>query len=365
MSAALVIILPPDLDDAPEWLRVGDDAIVARGSGEDWGEIPDGPGAILLVAPAAAITLHRTTLPDLAPRQAAAAARLLALENSLGGADTLHVATGPHNEDDGLDVAVVRNADMAAWLLWAQHRALDPGAIIPAALLLSRPDNGFVGARVGSENLLRDASSAFVDDGLGARLVDDAPVEMLSPEAVDAAILAAVESPPLNLRQGAFARRRRRAIDWGVVRRSTAIAGLILLVVLATALVRIGRLHADTASRDAAAVAAARTIAPDVTTAEQAEAAVNAELAARGVGGRGFSGPTAQLLSAMQAAPGVTLAALARTGDGALAATLAAPGVDDIDAVLGTLRGAGYTVTAEPPQNQGGRNAIAITMVAP
>jgi general secretion pathway protein L len=275
------------------------------------------------------------------------------------------VATGSRDADGGLDVAVVRNADMAAWLLWAQHRLLDPAAIVPAALLLPRPEEGFVGGQVGEEGLLRDASSAFVDDGLGDRLVGDATVEMLPPEAIDAALVEALDAPPLNLRQGAFARRRRRAIDWGVVRRSAVLTGLILLTVLAIALVRIVRLHADTAARDAEAVEAARAVAPEVATAAQAEAAVNARLAARGIGGRGFAGPTAQLLSAMRSVPGVTLTALARTGDGALAATLAAASVDEIDTVLATLRRAGYLVTAEPPQNQGGRNAVAVRVTTP
>src|SRR5690606_37141291 len=121
VTPALVIILPADPDDAPHWLRVAGDAIVARGRDEDWGTLPDDPDAILLVAPAATITLHRTVLPDLASRQAVAAARLLALENSLGGGDALHVAIGPRDPDGGLDVAVVRNTEMAAWLLWAQH----------------------------------------------------------------------------------------------------------------------------------------------------------------------------------------------------------------------------------------------------
>ncbi|HVJ00004.1 MAG TPA: type II secretion system protein GspL [Sphingomonas sp.] len=363
MSAGLIVILPPEPDAAPEWLRVEDDAIVARGSGDDWGDAPDGPDTTLLVAPAAAITLHRTAFPDLALRQAAAAARLLALDNSLGGGDTLHVATGPRDPDGGFDVAVVSNDTMAAWLRWAQHHRLDSAAIVPAALLLPRSER-IVAGRVGGELLLRDANAAFAADGLGALLVGDAPVETLSPAEIDAALVAALATPPLDLRQGAFARRR-RTIEPRLLRRSAVLLGLIVLTVLATALVRIVRLHADTAARDAAAVAAARTIAPTVTTAEQAEAAVNQQLADRGLGGHGFSGPVAHLLSTTEATPDVTLAALARTGDGALAATLAAPGIDEINAVLVALQRAGYRITAEPPQNQGGRNAVAITMAAP
>src|SRR3546814_4134715 len=69
---------------------------------------------------------------------------------------------------------------MAAWLLWAQHRALEPGAIVPAATLLPRPEGGFAAARIGDERILRDASSALVDDGIGAYLIGDAPVETLA-----------------------------------------------------------------------------------------------------------------------------------------------------------------------------------------
>ncbi|RIA45575.1 type II secretion system protein L (GspL) [Hephaestia caeni] len=365
MTPALVIILPADLADAPEWLRVAGDAIVARGRGEDWGTPPDDPDAILLVAPAATITLHRTMLPDLAARQAIAAARLLALESSLGGADTLHAATGPRASDGELDVAVVRNTDMAAWLLWAQHHALDPGAIVPAATLLPRPESGFTAAAIGDERILRDASSALLDDGIGAYLIGDAPVEVLAQDAIDAALVAALAAPALNLRQGAFARRTRRTLDWKTLRRSGVLAGLILITLLATTLIRIVRLHADSAAQDAAAVAMAHAIAPTVTTADEADAAVHARLAARGLGGRSFSGPAAQLVSAMQNVPDVTMTTLARTGDGTLTTTLSAASVDEIDAVLLAVQNAGYVVTAEPPLTQSGRNAVAITVSAP
>ena len=48
-------------------------------------------------------------------------------------------------------------------------------------------------------------------------------------------------APALNLRQGAFAKRRRRAIDWALVRRLAVIGGLILLATLAIDLVRIAK----------------------------------------------------------------------------------------------------------------------------
>src|SRR3546814_2493098 len=147
---------------------------------------------------------------------------------------------------------------MAAWLLWAQHRALEPGAIVPAATLLPRPEGGFAAARIGDERILRDASSALVDDGIGAYLIGDAPVETLAPDVIDAALVAALAAPPLNLRQGTFTRRTRQTLAWKTLRRSGVLAGLILIMLLATTLVRAVRLHADTVAQDATAVAMAR-----------------------------------------------------------------------------------------------------------
>src|SRR3546814_13530769 len=103
---------------------------------------------------------------------------------------------------------------MAAWLLWAQHRALEPGAIVPAATLLPRPEGGFAAARIGDERILRDASSALVDDGIGAYLIGDAPVETLAPDVIDAALVAAPAPPPLNLPQGTVTPRTPPTLHW-------------------------------------------------------------------------------------------------------------------------------------------------------
>src|SRR3546814_13734185 len=120
-------------------------------------------------------------------------------------------------------------------------------------------------------------------------------------------------------------------------------------MLLATTLVRVVRLHADTVAQDATAVEMARAIAPTVTTADQADAAVHALLAARGLGGRSFSGPVAQLVSAMQNVPDVTMTTLSRTGDGPLAPTLTAASVADLDAVRPPMQNTGHVVPTQPP----------------
>src|SRR3546814_19809280 len=119
---------------------------------------------------------------------------------------------------------------------------------------------------------------------------------------------------------------------------------------------RISDWSADVCSSDLTAVEMARAIAQTVTAADQADAAVHALLAARGLGGRSFSGPVAQLVSAMQNVPDVTMTQLSRTGDGTLETTLTAASVAAIDAVPPTLQTKGYDLTAQPPLTTSGRH---------
>ena len=80
----IALFLPRDSDDAWRWLRVGEGGVVARGEGlPDAGEEP-----VTAVAPADAVTLHWSDLPDRSAAQATAAARILV-------ADTAAAASAP------------------------------------------------------------------------------------------------------------------------------------------------------------------------------------------------------------------------------------------------------------------------------
>lgn len=359
----LVILLPPDPDTPVGWLTVEGGTVLARGADDDWPRAGDAAIRALLIAPAGAVSLHRALLPDLAPRQAQAAARLMALENALGDPDTLHVATGSRDADGALDVAVVANADMAVWLTWAEAHGLDAGPVVPAALLLPRPTEGFVRGRVGAETIARDASAAFaLDPAVAPLLIDTAPLVELADEDVQAALVAALDDPPLDLRQGAFARRKPRAFDWALARRGAVLAGLILLASLTMALVTIAKLAADTRRLDANALAAARTVVPDAASVEQAEAALEARAQAQGVGGRGFGTTAARLFAALDQSPAAALTALEWVGDGTLRATVAAPTANDLDVAVAALRSAGEGAVTTPTQAADGRQAVQLTL---
>src|SRR3546814_6328104 len=71
---------------------------------------------LVALAPAADVPLRWLHYPDAAPVQAAAAARIDALKDSLGDAALLHVVAGqPAGEGQAVPVAVTTHAVMAAW----------------------------------------------------------------------------------------------------------------------------------------------------------------------------------------------------------------------------------------------------------
>lgn len=359
----LVVLLPPDIDTPVAWLTVEDNVVQERGTGDGWPRAEDATIRALLLAPASTVAMHRALLPDLAARQAQAAARLMAVENALGDPEELHVATGPRDDDGALDVAVVANADMVAWLGWAEAHGLDAGPVVPAALLLPRPDEGFVRGRIGSETIARDTSSAFaLDPDLADLMIGDAPVAEVADVELEAALVAALDDPPLDLRQGVFARRRKRSLDWGLVRRTAVLAGLILLASLVMALITIAKLKNDTDRLDARALAAARTVIPDVSSVEQAETALDARAAARGVGGRGFATSAARLFAALDQSPGAVLTAFELAADGSVRATIAAPTANDLDVAVAALRSSGAGAVTTPAQVADGRQAIQLTL---
>ena len=362
----LIVVLPEQGE--PQWMRVVDGAIVQRGTGANWlaacglAELP-ADTVVMLVPPAALVTLHWIAHPDLPARQGRAAARLAALATAIVPADQLFAAAD-ENDDPARPhlIAVAARSDVQHWLLWAQHHGLDPDIIVPAPLLLPEPAEGLAGAAVGGASLLRGATVALAGDMAIAELVGDAPVRDVAEGAVDAGAIAALANPPIDLRQGDFAKRVRRHLDKRRLARILIWTGLILLGSLLITLVDVARQHIAASNRDAESLALARQVVPGATDSAQAEAEMDRQLAARGAGAYAFTAPVAGLLSAMQDAPGVSLTALSRDPDGMIRATLAAAKVEEINMVLLALQAVGFTITATPSQDPGGRALADITV---
>ncbi|HKX22321.1 MAG TPA: type II secretion system protein GspL [Rhizorhapis sp.] len=366
-----IISIPEHEKADPLWMRVVDGEMVQHGAGNDWlsatgiSEMP-ADTRVMLVAPVGHTTLHWTDFPDLPPRQGRAAARLLALDNSIGAPETLHVATAETGDaEDRHNVAVVSREQMAHWLLWAQHRGLDPDVILPAALLLPHPEEGFVRGIIGGEEVVRGPDSAFAAaDPLAPLIMEEAPVRDISPEVINRAAIAALAAPALNLRQGDFAKRGKRPLDWALVRRLAAMIGFIAFCSLLIAVIMIMKYNLAAGAVDAESHALAKTVLPSVTDATAAQTQLDARLAELGGGGLAFSGPAAGLYAAMRGASNVSIANMNQAADGTLRITLSAPRVEDINPVLIALQESGFTITATSQQGQGGQVLADVTVRA-
>lgn len=350
-------------------MRVVDGQMVQHDAGGGWlhasglTQLPE-RDRVMLVAPVGSTNLHWTDFPDLPPRQGRAAARLMALDTSIGSAETLHVAT---NETAALEeshnVAVVARAQMADWLLWAQHHGLDPDVILPAALLLPHPEAGFVRGLIGGEAVLRGPDSALAaDDPFASSIIGDVPVTDIPSEEINSAAIAALADPPLNLRQGDFAKKGNRLLDWAAIRRIAALAGVAVLGSFIIALILMMKYSLAAGAVDAESVALARSVLPRVESAAEAQAQLDAKLMDRGGGGLGFSGAASGLFLAMRDVPNVSIANMTHGPEGTLSVTLSAPRVEDINMVLVALQEAGFTVTAAPQQGQGGQALADVTV---
>lgn len=365
----LIVIMPSDADRAPIWMRVIDDAIVQRGAGTDWlascglREWPsDAP--VMLVVPVQGASYHWIAMPDLPIRQGRAAARLAALDASIGQPDTMIAVTDQQDDPAAAHlVAVAARADVQHWLLWAQHHGIDPDILIPAALVLPAPVEGFVRGAIGDDAVVRGVDIALAaDDPLVPLLTGHADVVDLPEERVTEWLVRALEVPPINLRQGDFAKRTRTTVDTRQLARIAMWCGVIALISLLIALILIVKLNADASRLDAESVTIAQKVLPNANDAEAVEQDLNARLSAGGSGAYGFSGSTAGLMAAMRAAPGVSLTILDRAGDGTVKATLAAPKADDINVVLLALQASGFTITATSSSDPSGRVLADITV---
>lgn len=353
MSGAWILFLPSAAMPTYRWLRLGADGIDARGEGLP----PPGDAApVTAIAPAADVALHWAPLPDRSTAQATAAARLLVAEASATPIAELHVAVGADDSLEERAIGVVATRQMAAWLAELARVGIDPAAIIPAPMLLPAPDTGFYRADLGGEGVVRGPACGFADEARLTELITgDVTPEVLGREAIERAIVAAAAAPPLDLRQGPFARRRRIGIDWPLMRRLGWLAVAILAVSLLISLVEILKytVAADTIERRIDLVA--RQGLPRGEAVSDAGRQLDARMARLRGAGLGFSRTAASVFGVIQSVPGSELRAASFDGTGKLKVSVVTQSEGQVNEVKRRIEALGLRVEAGVFQASGGR----------
>ncbi len=355
------------------WLRLRDGAVVARGTGlEGLPDLADpqtgDPLRIVAAVPGDAVAIHAFEIPaGLAPAQAAAAARIMAAEVSAQPVSDMHVAVGREREGETLRfAALVPALAMADWLGRLQAQGLDPDSLVPEPLLLAPPEEGFRRYDRGELPLYRGRHEAFsVEADLAALVIRDAAVETIGDEAFEGGLADAVAAPAVDLRQGAFAKRRRWAIDCKRVRRMALVAAGILLLTLAIQVASIFRytFAADALEAETAELAAG--VLPGSGPVTDPARQLESRLAELGGGGAGFDALASGLFAGIRATPNVQLTALIFDREGSLRATVQGDTPAAFSALEQRIEASGFEVDVGPARSGGGRPTAELTVRAP
>ncbi|WP_299328431.1 type II secretion system protein GspL [Parasphingopyxis sp.] len=367
MSARYLVIF---LGDEPGWMRIADGRTLVRRSGLD--DVPaadedsDEPERVALVVPGSEVALHWAEIPaTLAPAQARAAARIMADEVSAEPLEAQHIAAGPADEDDERCLAIVSRERMTAWLAEAEVLGLDPDLVIPEPLLIAPPEAGVRTLRQAGMDVVRGPKRAFAaEPDIAALLIGDEAIEPITAEDVERDLGSTLSEPPLNLRQGDYAKRRRWTIDAGFIRRVALLAATILLVTLLIQLTMIARYSfgADALEREVAD--RARDAIPGNVEIGDPDAQLRARLAELGAG-PGYGELANAAFGAVRDTAGVELQSIIYAADNSLQLTAAAPGQPELDALQQRMAAAGLLVTPGGVRDGGGRQIADYVVRAP
>jgi general secretion pathway protein L len=363
MAGHLIVALP-EVTTGPSteahWWLVADGEIGAEGVDSGWlalaGQNRTAP-VIVGLAPSSAvrIVVDRTTREGSTPTQAAAVARLEALNAALGDPETLHAVSAI--DGDRIVTAIVANASMLSWIDWARAGGAELDRIVPASLLMPRAEETWTSVAIGADHMLVRGDVVVPNEPqIAEAFVGGEPVDYGGVEAMTAALLRAAGPLPVDLRTGRCAKRRRFLLDRARVRELVVLALLIPLLTLAWAIVSIVKLNQSSDALDRETMTIAQKALGRPVPLENAEAELT-----QGRSSSRMSVLLAALYQALQAETAVSATQIGYSG-GNFSVTLAAPSANEINRLLLALQRDGYRVTAVPRQSPDGRTMIDLTI---
>lgn len=244
------------------WTLSGGRAIIAE---------PDGPATLLV--PGESVLLLAVDLP-LGTHAKRLAALPFAIEDRIADpVESVHLALGSEIAPRRYVVAVVRHAQMRDWVDTAEAEGLAHAAMVPDALALPAPDEGWSAEAAGGRVLVRNAdgigfamSSALIGQAweaagrpriwnCGAAPIGELPQEP-RPSDGGGSLAERLARPAVDLRQGVYARRTASGNNWIKRLGWIAAAGIAAHVVIAAADTLMLRAIADRRADDTRAAVA-------------------------------------------------------------------------------------------------------------
>lgn len=304
-DTTLFLFLPAEADGPLLWARAEGGRIT--GEGPDW-QGDAGVACVIAIAPVRDMGVAQVDLPDLAPAQAAAAARLALADRIALGGQAVHLVA------EGGRAVWLPVAQMEAWLARLGTR---PEHIIPAAALFT-PQQGAFRFSTGVETLVVTAGAVWADEPTLTAAMAPEGVEDVSPERVAAALLSAADAPSLDLLSGAYGPKR----SWGFAapawKRAALLTGALLGVSLMIPLAQAWSVHRSAAKLEREAEALARKAFPGTPDPLMA-------LATKGATRGQFTRHYAMVAEVIAATPGSELGTLTLRPDGTLDVAVRAP----------------------------------------
>jgi general secretion pathway protein L len=239
-------------------------------------------------------------------------------------------------------VALASTARMTAWLAGP----LDPDVVLPSPMLLPALEEGFIRRDRGEVSDYRGGASAFtLEPDLGEAVTAGAPVCEVDEARFRAGLPGIVADPPVNLRQGPFARRRQWQLS---AVRQRRVAVLVLALILLSLAVQVATILTYTFAADSIEA--------------EAEALAARGRGAGGADGPGFGAAAATLFEAIRATPNVELARIDYRADGSLTATVMMDGPATLTALQARLEAGGLRVEPGEQRTAGGRPTADLTV---
>lgn len=375
-----ILFLPSASSVSVPYWQVESGAIVASGDLHLTGGGPLLPGdgaaqTVLALIPTADAAVSWSPLGELSPKQAQTAARIKAQQQSLSHDGELHIVTVTASSHENAAIMPAGEPQILAALMSTQTlktgldilaaHGCDPDILLPTGLVITTPGSGFLRVTVGEEGFVRGPMLVIPNElALVTAIIGESPITDLNATQTDTALLAAFADPAINMRVGAFAKRRARS---GITVQQWKILGALLLTgLLASLLLAVAtwvKYDRAITREDAATLAAIQKLVPNATNVTQGQIELSRTLASRGAAAQ-MSPLAASAYTILQQFPSVTLRDLRYNGDGILAFTLAAPNVDGINQALLIMQQQGYKVTATPRQEASGLAMADISMRA-